>query len=89
MGTQQYGGVAQVLQVGVVDGDQSKPAEAVHLRRVVYDVAQTAQLTGARKFGFRFLYGSDHTEAEAGIGIYLYRRGSRLFFVVHQSFTME
>lgn len=43
MSTQQHLGVVQLVELLVVDGDESLPVQAFHLHAVVHDVAQAIE----------------------------------------------
>ena len=63
--TQQHLGVVNVAHLLVVDGHESHLLKAVALLAVVYDVAQTIELSLFGELLFCLSDGSRHTEAEA------------------------
>ena len=66
VGTQQHARTGgQRREHGVVDRDESQPAQAVALAAVVYDVAQAVEAAVARELFLGLADGCGHAEAEA------------------------
>ena len=72
MRTQQYLRIMQLLEVVMVDGNQSHLSQSFTLHSVMNDIAQAIQRATFRQFLFRLAYGRGHTETEARPCVYLY-----------------
>lgn len=72
MGTQEYFGVVQGRERGVVDGDKAEFFQPVAFLAVVHDVAQTIERGSPCQLFFRLVDGAGHAEAEARPLVYLY-----------------
>ena len=64
MRTQQHLRIMQLLEVVMINGNQTHLSQSFTLHPVMNDIAQTVQRTTFRQFLFRLAYGRGHTETE-------------------------
>jgi hypothetical protein len=72
MGTQKHLHIVQMLQIVVIDSDESHALKSLTLHPVVHDITQTVESGSLRQFFLGFADGSGHTETESTAAIYFY-----------------
>ncbi len=72
MGTEQHLHTVKLLHLLMVDGDESRLMQALHLHTIMHNITQAVKCTALFQLFFSFLDGSGYAEAETTTIIYFY-----------------
>ena len=72
MGTKQHLHTVKLLHLLMVDGDESRLMQALHLHAIMHNITQAVECTALFQLFFSFLDGSGYAEAETTTMIYFY-----------------